>query len=380
MSRRMESRKISTGEFDLVEPDREMPDRDVRSSRARIVIAALLIVCFVGSIRALVPGRATPSAETTQPVGLGVFEPLKGRIVYVADGELRAVDPADPGAVVTLAISGPAMDPDWHSAARLTAVGWSKDGSTLALDNEYTGQSYLMDHTGTVTRVPWGGVRGAQSACCWFVSSNWLSPDGTLAAKMGRRSVSIVDLERNVVISNAGLGESEFPVGTDIDLYGPAWSPDGSKIAFIAGYVGDESLQPTVQMMELETDAIRELVGPNFGHVRQLNWSPDGSTLLVIAGPLSLPAPAGLESPLTVPVATNIYLVGGDGSGPRSIAEGHFVAAAWSPAGNQIAAVDYPGAHELVLMNANGSEQQVIARLDSGSAGLFTGVTWHPGP
>ncbi len=357
--------------------------------RSAKLIAATMVILFLGGlIQVLVPsGDASlpdtiPAVPEVSPVvSLDVFEPFRGRIVYVADGKLRAVHPTDLTGVVTLTIPEPQADPSWNSAARLAAVGWSNNGSILALDNEYTNESYLMDLTGTVTRIPWGGVRGYQYDCCWFVTSNWLSPDGSLAAKVGPRDVSILDLKRNVVVFTAELDRSQFPLDEDVGLYSPVWSPDGSEIAFIANHIHGERLEPTIQMMDIESGATTELAGPVFGHIRQLSWSPDGSTLLAVAGPRSLPVPAGLVGPFADPIPTNLYLIDLGGSvPPRSIATGHFVAAAWSPSGSQIAAIDYPSAHRLVLMNADGTEEQIIADLPSGREGLFTGVIWQPEP
>lgn len=63
----------------------------------------------------------------------------------------------------------------------------------------------------------------------------------------------------------------------------------------------------------------------------------------------------------------------------REIAPGHYLAAAWSPDGTQIAALDYSSdSRQLVVMNADGTGQRVIP--DIVPSGPFTGVAWHPVP
>ena len=82
-------------------------------------------------------------------------------------------------------------------------------------------------------------------------------------------------------------------------------------------------------------------------------------------------------NPLVNPQPTSLYLVDIDDREPHELASGHFVAAAWSPDGSQIAAIEYAAARELVVMNADGSGvPRVLAELDRGD--LFTGVAWHP--
>ena len=124
-----------------------------------------------------------------------------------------------------------------------------------------------------------------------------------------------------------------------------------------------------------------------FGHIRQMAWSPDGSHLLVIAGPWTQtnPEPTGLN-PMTGSMETGLYLVRADSLTPtdpdsalQPIASGYYVAATWSPDGAQIAAIDFaPSGRRLVAMSADGSASRVLADLPAND--LFTGVAWHPGP
>jgi Tol biopolymer transport system component len=82
---------------------------------------------------------------------------------------------------------------------------------------------------------------------------------------------------------------------------------------------------------------------------------------------------------LIEPQPANLYLIDIDAARVREIASGHYVAAAWSPDGTQIAAIDYPGRREVVVIDADGSGgRRVLAELDSDEP--FNGVVWHPVP
>jgi len=357
---------------------RSVPFHSSRHQRRLLALAAAVLAVLVTGVLTAVlrpPGQAPVASTPEPPSTLGVFEPFQGRIVYISMGELHGVDPANPSDQVVLEIPDPTPDVGPAGADRLVPAGWSEDGSVLALESEYKGRSYLMDRAGTVTRIPWEQL-GFGSGCCWFVTSNWLSPDGFRAAKSGGVDLAIVDLRDLSIESETALEPDEFP-----GAYVPAWSPDGSEIAFVvAGYV-DGVWTPTIQMYDRGEGTLRHLPTPSFGHIRNLAWSPDGKRLLVIAGDFAdRSGERALSNPLTRPIATSLYLVDVEGGSARAIADGYYVAAAWSPDGSQIAAVDYPGVHNLVVMNADGSEEQVVAEMPGGDAGLFTGLAWHPIP
>ena len=327
-------------------------------------------------------GAALDSAAA--PASFGVFEPARGRIVYSAGLGLSAIDPADPSSARTLDLPGlSAIDPaDPYTAgpvAYLVPAGWSADGTRLALTNEHNGTSHVMDVDGDLTRVPGGG------GCCWFVSGPWLSPDGTAAIEVvGGDRLRINDLDGD---DPPRVVELDPPVG-DLDtgvVPVTAWSADGARIAYTAYEQVGTHMLPSVFVVDVDTGSARELVPPGFGHIRQMAWSPDGSQLLVIAGPWRQSTVRARSTRLLSPKETGLYLVGADGATPADstselhpIASGHYVAATWSPDGEQIAAIDFAGwDRRLMVMNADGSASRLL--VDLPYSDLFTGVAWHPG-
>jgi WD40 repeat protein len=372
----------------VIVPSRETGADSSGQTRGRgwvwLVAVAASVVLFVGLIPMLAQtDRDSGSAGT--PSDLGVFEPLRGRIVVVHDSQLEAIDPADPTSpnVIDIPDLPPVPDEacsDWSSgpcddgAGSLMPVGWSSDGTVLALESEHTGMTYLMDSSGSTTRVPLGG------GCCWFVDANWLSPDGQT-----RAGQEIVDLRDMSVEAEIELDPDRFPgVEGWGRFYVPTWSPDGAEFAFVIASYDDQtrSWNHTIHIYNRGERAFRQLEGPAFGHVRNLAWSPDGTQLLVIAGDLVLPLDE-MHNPLASPLATSIYLVDISSGESQVIADGHYVAAAWSPEGGRIAAVDYPNpnAHYLVVMNADGTGQRTLTDMTGyGYKEVFTGITWHPTP
>jgi Tol biopolymer transport system component len=226
-----------------------------------------------------------------------------------------------------------------------------------------------MDRQGELTRVPVEFPFAMR--CCSFVTSAWLSPDGeSLAgAHVEGGTLLIVDLDDGELSRSLEAGFLRRSYGP-----GPVWSPDASEIAFLVSPGREE--QSTVQVIDVETGVVRDLAAPGLGFIRQVAWSPDASQLVVIGGELST-SPSN-SNPLASPQPTGIYLVDADGSTPRQIATGYYIAAAWSPDGTQIAAIDFDGDRSVVVMDSDGTDLQVLAELPP--IDVYSGLAWHPAP
>ena len=331
--------------------------------------AATLVVALIG-IQLIREGAGTddpgssPSASTDAVDDLGVFEPVRGQIVFRVGNHLEAVDPDGR--------SSPRVIEPGNLRIGMTGMpaGWSADGSRLAISDEHNGELYVMDGTGSLTRVPTEELPGLSGGCCWFVTSPWLSPDGARGLAFGQGRLYVLDLQ--------DLGASRS-IPLDRDGHLGAWSPDGTEAAW-THLTGGEVSHPTggISITDLVTGRSRVLTELTGKYIRQITWSPDGSQLLVIAGVDDLPWGAALN-PLVEPQPTSLYVIDIGNAESRVISSGHYVAAAWSPDSKRIAAIDYPTARHVVVLNADGSgEIRVLAEV--ARAGLFTGVVWHPGP
>ncbi|WP_353814008.1 hypothetical protein [Agromyces sp. SYSU T00266] len=353
-----------------------------RARRRRLAIggvAAAVVTVAAISVTATLGGAAppdAPGAALSDPVGetaLGMFEPMRGRIVWAADGELRAVDPADPTDVRRVAL------PDEVDSLAMVS-GWSADGTRLALTSEDAGRLYVLDARGTVDSA--GGT-----GCCLFVSEPWLAPDGVTVAEFvapGRlqlRDVSGLMEPRHVDVDPV-FGSDDGP-----GILEGAWSPDGTRIA---RWVYEDEVtwtRPSIHVLDLATGTTRELLLPEIDFIRHATWSPDGKRLLIVAGWYLQENGVNLTGPPIGPQNTSLYVIdtevdaSGAARAPEPIATSHFIAATWAPGGEQIAAIDHaggPGGHGIVIMNRDGTNADRIVQ--SLGTRAWTGLAWHPNP
>jgi hypothetical protein len=331
--------------------------------------------------RTLEPSPTSPPAVIAD---LGVFEPARGRIVFRVGSHLEAVDPDHPGSAVTIEPG------DLGLGTSAMPAGWSADGTRLAISDEFHGADYVMDDTGTLTRVSTEQIDGYMGGCCWFVESPWLSPDGMRGLKAfpvfsspeeaeGWQLVAfeVADPTRSQTFD---LGPA-YPEGIALAAM-PAWSPDASKVAYLWNRGRHE--RSGVAILDLLTGRIRDL-WPVWSYVRHLAWSPDGSRLLAVAGFDSVTGQSA-SNPLLKSRASTLYALDVDDGDAHPIADGYFIAGAWSPDGTRIAAIDFApgGRRSVVVLDTSGSAAPtVLAELSGGGSRdtyLFSGITWHPVP
>ncbi|HKX76359.1 MAG TPA: hypothetical protein VJR05_13320 [Acidimicrobiia bacterium] len=349
--------------------------------RVRPVVAAVLALALLALgvlLAARLLGPDVPNVVDEPPADLGVFEPIRGWIVYNAGKDLEALNPADPSQrrILEFPEESRFYTPNGDGNSRPIPAGWSNDGTVLGIHDEYNGASYVLDSSGAVSRLP------GESGCCWFVSSDWLSPDGTSYARGAEgEGLEIVDID------DPGSSRT-FIIEEDLGPPGPAWSPDGSAIAFVTQHdAGCKQSQgqpcfwaTSVEVMSVDTGERRVLPG-DFGHVRHVSWSPDGTELLILAGETQVPTGRqGLNPYLTIST-TDLYVASADGSGLRAITSAsatktNFMGGTWSPDGTMLAVIN--SSRTIIVMNTDGSERRVLYQVRRGS--VFIGIAWHPVP
>jgi dipeptidyl aminopeptidase/acylaminoacyl peptidase len=236
-------------------------------------------------------------------------------------------------------------------------LAWSPDGRWIAARSD-GGIAVVDVASGEVKDFPLGGGE------VWGVS--W-SPDASQVA-------ATLD-HGGIVVADVTSGQSRMLVGGD--PYGgspPAWSPDGSTIAFARlARVGDE-FRAELQMVDARTGVSRTVLGADqLFEVYDLEWSPDGSRLAVLHHPVDPPT-AGLLT------------VNADGSDVRMVAlcendpdtdglcTSNGGSLAWSPDGTSMLFDNFYGRrHALVTLRFGGRPVPVSGSLTSGCC-----LAWQP--
>ncbi|MDX2139178.1 MAG: hypothetical protein SF123_13910 [Chloroflexota bacterium] len=241
---------------------------------------------------------------------------------------------------------------------------WSPDGRYLSYQSidragEAGSQTYIYDFVQD---------RTSELSQAFYIY-DW-SPDGQLLLTVRRERM---DDDGEIYLLRPDESEGILLTDNDIEDAAPAWSPDGSQIAYLSGFP-----DATIRVMAADGTENRVLVDKLFiNREVRLAWSPDSQTIaFVVNGDM-------VESDQT----SEIYLVNADGEDLRQLTHSGNVTLNphWSPDGEQIVFYGYePGAFasdappnnrtDIFIMDADGSG---LTNLTS-SYGLDYHPSWSP--
>ncbi|HEX6399563.1 MAG TPA: hypothetical protein VF108_03715 [Actinomycetota bacterium] len=345
----------------------ETSERGWGASRAVMLVAILTVfgLTAVGAVRVIAFGEKgtrasdepitpTPSPSPPHepaPYQTASFAQVEGWIALRIERvglELVAIDPRNPDDVVALP-GGASGDP----------VAWSRDGSQLILED---GDHLVVLGADGRTQTLQRNAEGAS-----------FSPDGRSVVYEREGELFVIRLgggSARKIVATAKPYPCVAPSDCD-DSTDPAWSPDGSVIAFIDRTIvkgaywlpGVHVYRTTISLVRPNGRGRRVLIslgrnGKNRNDLAdgtsELEWSPDGSRL-------------------SFGSSNGIYVVDADGSALQQIA-GQGTSPTWSPNGKRVALlvdgliwiVEVPGGHVRVIVPPD----QRAAR--------FTTLAWNP--
>lgn len=164
------------------------------------------------------------------------------------------------------------------------------------------------------------------------------SPDGTQIAFTSNR-----DGNNEIYVMDSTGGQLKRLTNDPRDDFAPAWSPDGKKIAFLSDRDNDTGIY-SIYLMNSDGSSVTRLTYDK-GNDYTPRWSPDGSKILF----------RSIQKG-----QSDIYTVNADGSEMTDLSNNPAEdwSPAWSPDGSQIAfQSNRDGNWEIYVMNADGSDQ-----------------------
>ena len=281
-------------------------------------------------------GAFTITATASNGAG-GTSPPIAvrpGVILLVSSNTLWAVN-ADGSNPTQLPVGGAPPVP-----------AWSRDGARISIT---TGGCCLYTANADGSNLTL--ISGALKAHSIGFSSSW-SPTGSqivfaAADSLNGTAIYRVNSDGTSLVS---LTDSSW------DSEAPAWSPDGTKIAF--QHQGTPGGEETIYLMNPDGSGVVQLTAqtPGVNYDTYPAWSPDG-TRLAFARAFQGTGLGGAGGPV------HIFVIGRDGSGltdltPDITTNPYVEPPSWSPDGTRIAFSMHGG--WLVIMNADGTNRHTL--------------------
>lgn len=221
----------------------------------------------------------------------------------------------------------------------LTDVAWSPDGSRIAYvssgGESGGGTIYVMDADGSNRHTLVEADLGQYlTRVNWSPTGDWIAYDASVG--------SGEDFEYRIMAIPSRGGSSVTLSSGEGDDLAPAWSPDGTRIAFIR-WLGVSTGPITAHLMVMRADGsdLQRIVDLHHVAAQKLAWSPDGRTIAYLDG-------------------SRLMLIGGDGGDRHGLyrcTPGCPIGGvSWSPDGARLAITQGDGrSGRIAVLAADGS-------------------------
>jgi Tol biopolymer transport system component len=222
---------------------------------------------------------------------------------------------------------------------------WSPDGTMIAFTAYPEGTLYESAHL-YVMNADGSGMRQVRPHP-WVTRPSW-SPDGSRIVYATSMYRSLTQAQQESVIHVVNVADAvDTPLTLDLGhAINPAWSPDGSRIAFIQGVGGSMPWLETLHVMNPDGSGKTALATCH--GLCEFQWSPDGSEILLLRDPNRYD-----------PDDVQLVIVAADGSSETVIRIGNLEGAlTWSPDGKRVAFIENWGA--LTVVNRDGTGRTIL--------------------
>lgn len=273
--------------------------------RGALAIAAGMIAgaTLLGSAAGVVPARAALPGSN-------------GRIAFALGGSKAGIyaaklDGSERRRLTSVEGNTVDAEPDWSPDGRRIAF------SRVLIGNDPGGGSGAVASSIYVVSADGSGLRRVETraSAALAYSPAW-SPDGSQLAFWEAALDSPLSL---CLIGVNDRQERCFPIGPPWVKSGPSWSPDGTRVAFVAStrFSGRD-----VYVLDVRNDSLKQLTHTP-GDEMGVDWSPDGTAIAVLVS----------QSGVNNNGPTELWLVNPEtGEGQLLLANGHRnFAMTWSP-------------------------------------------------
>jgi hypothetical protein len=304
----------------------------------------------------------------------------------VTDRNLNLVDPATGDVTTLVrgcAAGGDRGDAD--CASFIVSVDWAPDGTRLAYalrpTSAGTGGIYVLDvGSGETTRLT------SCSDACWQTQLDWSPDGIRIAYTQHGGPCTAAESAGTCwgiyIVSTDGSDPVQLPTGSLPNPQDPSWSPDGSQVAFSARLVVPRNEQG--EWWSLYTAAspgsgrasfVSDAVPLNAHHISTYAvrpaWSPDGTKIAFVVTRKAGPGPP----------QTALWTVASDGSDLTFVTDLGFMGISegpvpeWSPDGTRIVVFAGGGQKHLLIFDQDGNELA-----DFGWTVFYAGPSWQSVP
>lgn len=307
-----------------------------------------------------------PVHTQANPLGLtpAVWHSGSGCVASLAGSEPELGGPSTlltaqgAGKTLIIATPGTAMGPGRPDTATVTVTGAPAGEAEIAYRSNWGIQAFCAVG-GARTMLIWATTFFGRFADFWGPA--W-SPDGARLAFYGELSGCGLYIAR---ADGSDMQRISDRCGYSVGSDRPAWSPDGTKLAF-SPVNRNNSDQDTIYVVNADGSNLRPLFSFSYSccgqPVANPTWSPDGTQLAFDGWEFR---PNGADT-------NYIYVMNADGSGAHRLpntAGGR--SPAWSPDGSEIAF----GRGDIWLINPDGSG---ATNLTQGNGAFAMTPAWSP--